>query len=494
MENNEKTKNNIVHDSYDANAFIKSVMETELSQNINAHQRDFGTYTELTEDTFNSLFKYAPKFEDQAKVDEQYNINRQLSEKVMQSQSYPQLRTYTKLDEGTSAMAACTLTENILKENKDLVEQLKKEQKKAQENRMKLKKLKEEYDKHQNNNSPQAQQAKQQLQQQMQQAMTQLKQAQQNSQQIGSQIGVTQAIQKAVDSTKATEEMFAMGRGTGAGSDQKVPVDQKIKFSKAFSNNEKFRKLLNQIGRMKRLADRKQKQKTKRTITELDNIKQNSDISHLVSSELLYLADPELEVLFMKKLMEHELLCYEFIGIEPKGKGPIISCLDVSGSMGGEPDEISKAIAVALVMIAHQQKRDSYIILFDCGVRRVFDFPKEDSNYWDQVLKMAEYFSGGGTCFDEPLRKAMSLFTESDEKKRWTKGDIVFISDGDGNLSEGVKNEFKKLKSEKKINCYTIIIGYSYNFVDHQLKEVSDTLTAVSELDDTTAGNLFESM
>jgi uncharacterized protein with von Willebrand factor type A (vWA) domain len=42
---------------------------------------------------------------------------------------------------------------------------------------------------------------------------------------------------------------------------------------------------------------------------------------------------------------------------EPLERGPIILCLDTSGSMRGAPEHIAKAVVIAALQAAHQARR-----------------------------------------------------------------------------------------------------------------------------------------
>jgi len=49
---------------------------------------------------------------------------------------------------------------------------------------------------------------------------------------------------------------------------------------------------------------------------------------------------------------------------EKQDRGPIIVCLDTSGSMRGAPETIAKAVALEAVRIASAEKRDCYLYAF----------------------------------------------------------------------------------------------------------------------------------
>lgn len=489
---------NIIHDRFDHMKFNKTVIQSDLNKNITNGVSEYPQFGEFIQDAFYSLFRYVPKFEDMGDVNPNFYTNRQMLESMQGMQQYGELRAYTKLNPVNSGIGAATLGELVLKENQEQFKQMKQQQQQMQQNQQKLQQLKQEL-KNAKQNTQQAQTPQQQAQAQnhmnqlagkASQLLEQQKQLQQQQQQTASQINLHSALAQTSESLSNQSEIFNLGRGGGAGTEQRVNIQERLAFSKAFVSNKNFQKLMKMLGRMKRLAEKKQREKTKHAADTIDSIKQSDDLAHLVASEALNLADSDLEILFDKKFVEKELLTYDLAGQIEKGKGPIVSCLDVSGSMSGDPDVISKSVALALVHIAHMQKRDAVVILFDHGVRYTVDFPISDSNYWEKLQDMASYFSGGGTNFTFPLQKSMTYFTS---EKKFSKADLVFITDGNGSLSTKVKVEFLDLKKEQHINVFSIIIG-GFDWVDHELRDISNSLVNVSDLNDQIAGDLFESI
>ena len=117
-----------------------------------------------------------------------------------------------------------------------------------------------------------------------------------------------------------------------------------------------------------------------------DNIKEeivgitfSKDISTVLPSELALLGDPETEALFDLKYIESRLMSYdkssnqnsliesdEECDAEVKDeRGPIILCIDTSGSMGGTPEDIAKAVALYMTTLAKQEKRNCYLMSND---------------------------------------------------------------------------------------------------------------------------------
>lgn len=511
-------KLNIIHDSFDKRKFNEIFFQSKLKDTITNNMKELNTVAELTEDNFNTLFKYSPQLYDKDEINSNFHINRVLTEKVMESAPFRALRAYTKLNEVNSAIASSTLTENIIKENQDLIKKIKEQQKQIQKDRNALKKMNQEHKrmkksrkksskkstgkKSSNKKSSQGKKrapkskAQKELEKRMSQKISQIKKNQSQQQKTAGKLKVSKAVKNTSNSIKAQSDMMndlGMGCGEGAGEPGRVSLDTRLKFMKMFTRNDKFKKMMRMFGRMKRLAMKKQKEKLKHVIETIDDIVPSNNLNRVIPSEFSNLVDPDLEVLFDIKYLSSQLLSYQFTGKETKQTGPIIVCLDVSGSMQGSRDETAKSVTLALTFIAKKQKRDACVILFDGRIQKIYDFKlkefKTEDAWLDQITDMGSFFSGGGTDFNYPLSKSIEKFKE----KEFKKADLVFITDGEANLSDKNAEEFNKLRKEKGISCYSIIID-SYHDKNHVLKKISNKLVSVSELTDEVASDLFESI
>jgi uncharacterized protein with von Willebrand factor type A (vWA) domain len=72
---------------------------------------------------------------------------------------------------------------------------------------------------------------------------------------------------------------------------------------------------------------------------------------------MLTLHHPILQKDFQRRFFDQELLQYSLRGVEEKGKGPMVVCLDGSSSMAGDKEIWSKAVTLTLLEIARRQRR-----------------------------------------------------------------------------------------------------------------------------------------
>src|SRR5947199_8614135 len=113
----------------------------------------------------------------------------------------------------------------------------------------------------------------------------------------------------------------------------------------------------------------------------------------------------------------------------------MIVCLDGSGSMEGEKEIWSKAVALTLLEIARRQRRLFRFICFASAATPLFTLdlnPRERHEVQeDRALDVAEYFPGGGTDFETPLTAAVECLAAA----RYRRGDVVLITDGECRVS-----------------------------------------------------------
>ena len=322
----------------------------------------------------------------------------------------------------------------------------------------------------------------------MQQAMQQIQEFMKSVlEQNGDKL--SQALQQATDETnQAKEELINLlaGGGTGAGAGngeaelQKLPLRDQIKLAELLSKNKKLRDIAEWAGRFKAIARKKQKSKHVETI-DRSGVTFGIDVERLLPSELAFYKNPVTKLDFLRRYAEHQTMMYAPEGKEILGKGPILLCLDQSGSMHSL-DEQSKGFALALMMIAKKQRRDFAIVLFSAGSKQKVLFYDKGKVKPSDLVKLAEIFLGGGTSFSPPLQKAVRII---EERKRYSKADIVFVTDGEPSDIAAIKRycdedgEFTKKKKEKNFNVVTVLIGNSVS--EHFVKRFSDKIVRASD-------------
>lgn len=173
--------------------------------------------------------------------------------------------------------------------------------------------------------------------------------------------------------------------------------------------------------------------------SEVTGVNFGDDLTSLLPSEVALLADRETEDLFYAKLAHKEMLQLDYrrerliphvrerrvpVSSEVEvPRGPVIVCLDTSGSMLGDPESIAKAMMLALTTRLAPDGRDLHLIAFSTSVKSLtlraeaIDLPG-----------LCDFLGGsfhGGT----DLRPALASALETLEREAFRNADVLVISD-----------------------------------------------------------------
>jgi uncharacterized protein with von Willebrand factor type A (vWA) domain len=140
-----------------------------------------------------------------------------------------------------------------------------------------------------------------------------------------------------------------------------------------------------------------------------------------------------------------------------QNSGPIIVNIDTSGSMNGVPEEVAKALTLAMVKIALKENRECYLITFSSTNQTVeFELTKGE-NALNNLMNFLLQSFGGGTDFETPLNRSLEIL----ERDNFSKSDILFITDGYAGVSSDFSQKLQKAKKEKNFKITTVIVGSS---------------------------------
>ena len=286
----------------------------------------------------------------------------------------------------------------------------------------------------------------------------------------------------------AAEQAEAWGNTIGTG--QKSPPGQKLELGHRLAGNEKLKKLARMVGRMKFHALALRKKVFERASEEVLEVERGDSLHRLLPHELLMLHHPVLRKDFQRRFLDQELIQYSLRGVEEKGKGPMIVCLDGSSSMAGDKEIWSKAVTLTLLEIARKQRRLFRSICFSSAETplQILDMNPRDRYQADTktIMDLAEYFPGGGTDFQRPLDAALDCLGQS----RFKKGDIIFITDGECQVDPEWAVRFRAEKERLGFSLFSILIDVGSSSLD-TLKEFSDRITTIKQLTGDEAQEIF---
>ena len=434
---------------FDKFLFKKSTKLQKIRKDL---EETYGPIAELISDVFIALYRYSPEMVPENKIRVEYFLNFKLISTFIKSSRYKEIRNFTKMDEvaaisGTELFIDQLLEslDNSITEYNEIVEQIKdlqnsKEGKKTKTRSNKkftLEEVKEGLDK-----------------------------AKEKIDTLFKDKIKSKLIKSIKVLSKQQQEMDSYIKEWGLGNDgtyQKLPYQDKIDVLNKLKNNPKLKEIAKLTGRLKSIYLKGEKE-NKKSHTTLKNLEQGNNISRTLPSEFLGFTSESHKALFLKKYTDKNLLQYNLGDTTKKGMGPIIVLMDCSGSMQGENEIFTKAIALSLLNITKRQKRSFLGIHFsdakdpDELIHRYFK-AKEAIDV-SKAIEMAEYFESGGTNFEVVLDRARSEVLKEPE---FLKADIIILTDGCSAVRDSWLKEFLKFKEDKNIKVTSILMDRGYS-------------------------------
>lgn len=234
-------------------------------------------------------------------------------------------------------------------------------------------------------------------------------------------------------------------------------------YNKLLGFEDDLHRLTRELGRMRVMAGKVKKRKPPQSQYGIHGITTGSALKDVIPSELMTAVDPDLDDGFWQKYQEKNLLSYDRSIDAPEGEGPVVICIDCSGSMSGIPILWSKAVTLAALEQIHRKRRDGEVIFFDTTVQKMIMIPGNKPFRHSDLLEVASFFSGGNTAFMPPLAKARDVIN-SDPK--FQRADILLITDGAAPIDDAFLEEFNQWKKTSNVHVITCLIGLSPKVVE----------------------------
>lgn len=207
---------------------------------------------------------------------------------------------------------------------------------------------------------------------------------------------------------------------------------------------------------------------------ETRGVERSGDISRMLPSEAALLGHSVLKRLWHARRAERGLMSYRVEGTDyervsidsegrerqqrqqkPQQRGPILVCVDTSGSMAGLPEQVAKALALEAMRVAQFEKRGLYLYLFS-GPGQVAEHELSLSK--DGLARLMALLSmsfHGGTDIAEPLVRAVQRLDES----AWSRADILLVSDGEFGVPADASMRLKRAREHRGARVHGVLIG-----------------------------------
>jgi uncharacterized protein with von Willebrand factor type A (vWA) domain len=296
---------------------------------------------------------------------------------------------------------------------------------------------------------------------------------------------VDKAIDRAHQSAKDVKEALNQLAGSEAGKGVALnDLDQKRNLARKLSSNPGLRELVRRLGALRQAwADRKRARKSRSSYSDIVGAKFSDEVIKSFPAEIALAATEQGRALFALKYSQKTLLTKDYEAkIKELDKGPVVLYIDISGSMAGESELWSKAIAYVVAEECLKQNRDTHIHLFDTVIQKSIHLDK-NRNDNDRLLNFVlSWTTRGGTSFCSVIDHALNKINYVD------KADILMITDGSAEVSDPFIRRLNAFKQENGVQWNSFCIGRQSSV----LKQFSDYVHTVDPTDDPGSAELFQ--
>jgi uncharacterized protein with von Willebrand factor type A (vWA) domain len=276
-------------------------------------------------------------------------------------------------------------------------------------------------------------------------------------------------------------EQVMFGRGKGS-HDRRALDDKKIGLARRLRGDPRLKRIALLAGRFTRIAQQKRRTKVRHGAEEITDVELGNDLGRLLPVELVKLRHPRLHMLALRDLLERKSMQYGLRGTERLGKGPLVLLLDRSGSMAGEKDEWSMAVALALLGMAHDEHRTFAFVAFT------------DQVIYEAVVKPGERLDeealnltcSGGTDIDAAVARGLDIVERNPGALH--EADLVLVTDGCSPAVQAA--ELKKWAKALGVSVLGVGIGVGQELLAPWVDAV-ETVTSLDGVGDQAANALF---
>jgi uncharacterized protein with von Willebrand factor type A (vWA) domain len=209
---------------------------------------------------------------------------------------------------------------------------------------------------------------------------------------------------------------------------------------------------------------------------ELRGIRTTDRIERMLGSELAQVRHPVLHKLWRARRAEARLLGYDSeavlldlrpdpaarprpVAAPPEARtlerGPIILCLDTSGSMRGAPENIAKAVALEAFRTAHREKRGCKLIAFGGPDEIIERDLSLDRDGLMALLDLMGQAFDGGTDVQTPIERALAAVHDA----RWSSADLLIVSDGEFGCMPSTLDKIDEARAQLGLRVQGVLVG-----------------------------------
>lgn len=272
-------------------------------------------------------------------------------------------------------------------------------------------------------------------------------------------VAMRQAAEQVVEEREAADAL-GLGWGNDGGALGRVDPADRAKLAKLLQGNPALRKMVRLLGRVLRSASRKRRTSVIHEPAEIADITLGFDLPRTLPAELVKLADPDLAADLERRMLERKVMTYELTGRESAERGPVVICVDFSGSMVGPRSTLAVATALAIAQTAVKDGRAALVVPYDTRALDPVEFTKP--TLLEACIEVASLapFPGAGTNWMQPMDRAQEFIERQDAAGgKWEGADIVNVTDGECGVVAAWLTAFDAFRSKVGVTVYGMLVG-----------------------------------
>jgi uncharacterized protein with von Willebrand factor type A (vWA) domain len=230
------------------------------------------------------------------------------------------------------------------------------------------------------------------------------------------------------------------------------------------------------IERLSRVELERKEVRTPLVPTETRGVTLSGDIHRMLPSESALLGNERYRLLWHARWLERRLASYRVEGVDvewserevereerteetaerqPLRRGPILLCIDTSGSMVGVPETVAKAMALAVVRTALAENRSVHMLSFS-GPEDLAETTLEPGiGMVRGLLDFLALSFDGGTDLAAPVQRLAELV----EERRWENADALIVTDGAFQVAQETRQVLDKARDKKGLRVQGVLVG-----------------------------------
>ncbi len=168
------------------------------------------------------------------------------------------------------------------------------------------------------------------------------------------------------------------------------------------------------------------------TRSDITGVGLGRDLSSLLPAEWAQYADADMEDLFFRKFVTGRLQTFSYQSNQANAarslhtkaarpKGPVVVCVDQSGSMAGEPHRIALSLVMGLLETCLREHRNCYLVAFSTDAR-----PVDARADRPGVLNFFRTKADGGTDARPMLKTVFALLRNTSQ---YAGADVLWVTD-----------------------------------------------------------------